>query len=102
LRQGLRRRERNYRCKAGEIDLIMSQGDTLVFIEVRLRRNTRFASASESVDLRKQQKLIRAAQHYLMQHRLTDQVACRFDVVAFNHGLDPETITWLPNAFGTH
>jgi putative endonuclease len=99
-RQGLQRRERNYRCKAGEIDLIMSQGEILVFVEVRLRSNARFASAVESVDARKQQKLLRAAQSYLLQRRLTDKVQCRFDVVAFNRGLDPEGIAWLPNAFG--
>lgn len=98
--QGLQPRQRNYRCKTGEIDLIMTQGETLVFVEVRLRANTRFASAAESVDARKQQKLLRAAQHYLLQHRLTDKVQCRFDVIAFDRGLDPAGITWLPNAFG--
>ncbi|MDQ2075074.1 YraN family protein [Marinimicrobium sp. ABcell2] len=99
-RQGLQPRERNYRCKAGEIDLIMSQGETLIFVEVRLRSNARFASAAESVDARKQHKLLRAAQHYLLQRRLTDKVQCRFDVVAFDRGLKPDGITWLPNAFG--
>lgn len=98
--QGLRPRARNYRCKAGEIDLIMTQDETLVFVEVRLRRNNRFASAAETVDGRKQQKLLRAAQHYLLQHRLTERVACRFDIIAFNRGLDVEAVTWLPNAFG--
>jgi len=98
--QGLQPRQHNYRCKAGEIDLIMTQGEILVFVEVRLRTNARFASAAESVDARKQQKLLRAAQHYLLQHRLTDKVQCRFDVIAFNRGLDPTSITWLPNAFG--
>lgn len=99
--QGLAPRERNYRCKAGEIDLIMTDGDSLVFVEVRLRRHNGFASAAETVDFRKQQKLIRAAQHYLQRTGLTDQVACRFDVVA----LDPRRstgapITWLKDAFG--
>lgn len=98
--QGLLPRTRNYRCKAGEIDLIMTQGETLVFVEVRLRRNSRFASAAESVDARKQQKLLRAAQLYLLQHRLTERVACRFDIIAFNRGLDVAAIDWLPNAFG--
>lgn len=98
--QGLEPRARNYRCKAGEIDLIMTQGQTLVFVEVRLRRNSHFASAAESVDSRKQQKLLRAAQLYLLQHRLTERVVCRFDIIAFNRGLDVDAITWLPNAFG--
>jgi putative endonuclease len=98
--QGLTVRDRNYRCKAGEIDLVMADGNALVFVEVRLRRHNGFASAAETVDFRKQQKLIRAAQHYLQRTGLTDRVACRFDVVAF----DPRRaagapITWLKDAF---
>ena len=98
--QGLTVRDRNYRCKAGEIDLVMADGNALVFVEVRLRRHKGFASAAETVDFRKQQKLIRAAQHYLQRTGLTDRVACRFDVVAF----DPRRaagapITWLKDAF---
>lgn len=99
--RGLKPRTRNYRCKAGEIDLIMGAGETLVFVEVRLRRNARFAGAAESVDARKQRKLIRAAQHYLLRHGLTDKVVCRFDIVAFDRGLDSSGITWFQNAFGT-
>ncbi|WP_347330818.1 YraN family protein [Marinimicrobium locisalis] len=100
--RGLRTRQRNYRCKAGEIDLVMSEADTLVFVEVRLRRSTRFASAAETVDYRKQQKLIRAAQHYLQRTGLTDRVACRFDVVAFDpKRVDQETVNWVQNAFST-
>ncbi len=100
IEQGLIPRDRNYRCKAGEIDLIMADGNSLVFVEVRLRRHSGFASAAETVDFRKQQKLIRAAQHYLQRTGLTDRVACRFDVVAF----DPRRstgapITWLKDAF---
>lgn len=98
--RGLLTRQRNYRCKAGEIDLVMSEDDTLVFVEVRLRRHTRFASAAETVDYRKQQKLIRAAQHYLQRTGLTDRVACRFDVIAFDpRRVDQETVSWVQNAF---
>lgn len=94
---GLITRERNFRCKAGEIDLIMQAGDLLVFVEVRLRNNPFFSSASESVTWRKQQKIIRAARFYLLQHRLLDKMGCRFDVVAFNRPTgDPE---WITNAF---
>lgn len=99
--QGLQTRARNYRCKVGEIDLIMQHGDTLVFVEVRLRNNPRFSQAAESVTWRKQQKIIRAAQVYLMQTRLTDSVICRFDVVALattNSGAEPD---WIQNAFGS-
>lgn len=99
--QGLTPRARNYRCKAGEIDLVMMDGETLVFVEVRLRSNRRFAPAAETVDWRKQQKLIRAAQHFLQRHGLTDKVACRFDVLAIDSNAQGNPITWLRDAFGT-
>ncbi|MGD8175512.1 YraN family protein [Marinimicrobium sp. ARAG 43.8] len=100
-RQGLTLRERNYRCKLGEIDLIMADRDTLVFVEVRLRTHHAFASAAESVDYRKQQKLLRAARHYLLRTGLTDKVNGRFDVVAINPRSDNgESIIWLKDAFG--
>lgn len=102
LRQGLITRAKNYRVKQGEIDLIMMHGDTLVFVEVRLRTNPYFTSAAETVDYRKQQKMIKTAQQFLQQHRLTDKVACRFDVIAIdNKPNDPSAIQWIKNAFGT-
>lgn len=82
LKQGLKLVMRNYRCKAGEIDLIMRDREHLVFVEVRYRKSGRFGSASETVDSRKQQKLIRAAQHYLQTQVRRQLPACRFDVVA--------------------
>ncbi len=94
--QGLVIRAKNYRCKAGEIDLIMQQGDTLVFIEVRLRSHRQFANAAESVTLSKQRKIIKTAQFYLQQHQLTDKINCRFDVIAFGDNSAPE---WIKNAF---
>jgi putative endonuclease len=97
--QGLRTLCKNYRCKLGEIDLIMMQGDTLVFVEVRLRSNSRFSSAAESVTGRKQQKIIRAAQVYLQQTQLTEQISCRFDVVALTRNEANAIPEWIPNAF---
>lgn len=97
--QGLTIKARNYRCKAGEIDLIMNEGNTLVFVEVRLRSNRNFAGAAETVDWRKQQKLVRAAQHYLQRHGLTDAVACRFDVIAFDPNRIDGQVSWLRDAF---
>lgn len=95
-RQGLVTLERNYRCRHGEVDLIMRHGESLVFVEVRLRCNARFGGALASVDFRKQQRLTRAAQHYL-QHRPWHG-PCRFDVVA----LDAKGVTdWIRDAFGT-
>lgn len=98
--QGLVTRWRNYRCKAGEIDLIMAEGPTLVFVEVRLRSQRGFALAAETVDWRKQQKLVRAAQHFLQRQGLTEAVACRFDVVAFDPNRAEDQPNWLRDAFG--
>lgn len=89
-------RAKNYRCKTGEIDLIMQQGETLVFIEVRLRSHRQFANAAESVTFAKQRKIIKTAQFYLQQHQLTDKINCRFDVIAFGEDTVPE---WIKNAF---
>jgi len=98
LSQGLRSVCRNFRCKLGEIDLIMQDQQTLVFVEVRLRSNQRFAQAAESVTWRKQQKILRAAQFYLQQSRMTDRCPCRFDVICLSHQqAQPE---WIRNAFG--
>lgn len=90
--------ERNYRCAAGEIDLIMRDDATLVFVEVRLRSNRYFAQAAETVNYRKQAKITRAAQYFLLTRRLTDKMPCRFDVVALDN-MNSESIEWIPNAF---
>lgn len=92
-KQGLRLVERNYRCRMGEIDLIMNDGATRVFVEVRLRQHRGFGGAAESITSRKQGRLIRAAQHYLQQ--LPRQPACRFDAVL----LDGYKIEWIKDAF---
>jgi putative endonuclease len=101
--KGLKLIERNYRCRAGEIDLVMGDAMTLVFIEVRFRKHCKYGSASESVDRRKQQKLIKAAQHYLLAKYPNNEPACRFDVVAITGNQTPKSsqnpIEWLPNAF---
>ncbi|WP_456407460.1 YraN family protein [Thiolapillus sp.] len=91
--QGLVLNEQNYRCKQGEIDLIMRDGETLVFIEVRYRGHSGFGSAVDSVTPAKQQKLLRTAEHYLQRLRHTP--ACRFDII----GIDREhRIQWIRNA----
>ncbi|RYY74141.1 MAG: YraN family protein [Gammaproteobacteria bacterium] len=97
--QGLVIVAKNYRCKSGEIDLIMQHADTLVFVEVRLRTHQAFAGAAESVTIRKQQKIIKTAQYYLQQYQLTDKANCRFDVVAFGENGTPE---WIKNAFSAY
>lgn len=96
--RGLKSCAKNYRCRLGEIDLIMRDGETLAFIEVRLRNNPRFEHAAESVNRRKQQKIIRTAQHYLLQNQLMDKIPCRFDVVAIS-GTNDTDIEWISDAF---
>lgn len=95
--QGLVCETRNYRCRGGEIDLVMRAGKadaaTLVFVEVRVRKNAQHGSAAESVDRHKQRRLIVAAKHFLLTQ--TPLPACRFDVVA----LDGGQIEWIKNAF---
>ncbi|HEY4071608.1 MAG TPA: YraN family protein [Herbaspirillum sp.] len=93
LRQGLQLRTRNFRCKGGEIDLIMNERETLVFIEVRKRSSMRYGGAAASVTPAKQARLIRAAHLYLLRYRAMPP--CRFDVVAF----EQDNMSWLKNAF---
>nr|WP_324258085.1 YraN family protein [Cellvibrio fontiphilus] len=108
IQQGLITRLRNYRCKLGEIDLIMldktphasASENTLVFVEVRLRTNKRFAPALETVDYRKQQKIIKTAMRFLQEQKLYDKVRCRFDVIALDQTGTAPAIQWVKNAFG--
>lgn len=92
--QGLQHRDSNYRCRHGEIDLIMQDGDTLVFVEVRFRRNPRFGGAAASIDRNKIRKIIKTGLHYLQQQKL--DMACRFDVVAIDGDAAPK---WIQRAF---
>lgn len=94
--RGLSLVERNYHCRGGEIDLVMRDGEHLVFVEVRFRRRGRFGAAAETVDFRKQRKLATAASHYLMS-RGADR-PCRFDVVSLD---DRGGLDWLRDAFQT-
>jgi putative endonuclease len=78
----------------GEIDLILEDRGTLVFVEVRLRGNANFGGAAASITAHKQNKLVRAAQHYLQ--RQPTQPPCRFDAVL----LDGGKMEWIRDAFG--
>ena len=97
--QGLKFIAANQTFKCGELDLVMADGDTIVFVEVRQRKSNRFGSAVESIDYRKQQKWLNAANMWLFTKRKQslDTAKCRFDVVAFE-GDNPHL--WLQNFFG--
>jgi len=90
----LRLLERNYRCRRGEIDLVMREADTLVFVEVRFRSSGSFGTPAETVDIHKQRRLAATAAHFLQHH--PTNLPCRFDVIAVsatNH------IDWIRSAF---
>lgn len=97
--QGLKLIERNYFCPRGEIDLIMKDANTTIFVEVRYRRNIRFGSGAESVDWRKQEKLLATAAHYLQSHPKAAKGACRFDVVSLTEQDHQPKIEWINDAF---
>lgn len=87
----------NYRL--GELDLVMLDRDTLVFIEVRYRRDDRFGGGAASVDFRKQRKLVRAAQLFLQRHPRYADGPCRFDVVEAEGDPAAPQLNWLRDAF---
>ena len=100
LAKGLEPIEENFRCRMGEIDLIMLEGDCLVFIEVRYRRHSRFATAAESVDGMKQRKLIRTAAAYLANNPQYHALPVRFDVIAIEDIDTPRAhYEWIKGAF---
>jgi putative endonuclease len=110
-KQKLKLVARNYSCRYGEIDLIMRDKTSLVFIEVRYRQNSYFGSGLETINLTKQNKVIKTAEYYLLTHHLSEKVACRFDVVGVkSNALDLQRavsisklsraqVEWIKNAF---
>lgn len=100
--QGLRTLTTNFRCRAGEIDLVMMDRETLVFVEVRRRRTSRFGRAVETIDPRKRKKLSVAAAFFLQTHPHLANRGCRFDVIAYDtQASDTKTLHWIHNAFDT-
>ena len=95
--RGLTIVQRNYRCRGGEIDLIARDGEVLVFVEVRLRRNRAFGTAAESITAAKRRRLRLAARHYLA--RLGREPPCRFDAMLLD-ALETENIEWLRGVEG--
>ena len=97
--QGLALAERNYRSPFGEIDLVMQERDTLVFVEVRYRSSDDFGTPAETVDARKQARLRATAEHYLQNTPRASKKACRFDIVAITGNGKDDNFRWLRNVF---
>ncbi len=96
--QGLELYNRNYHCRRGEIDLIMGDNATLVFIEVRYRSSSRFGSGAETVGPRKQARIIATAAHYLQEYPKQARRPARFDVIFMQSA---DAIQWVKDAFQT-
>lgn len=92
----------NWRCRRGELDLVMLDTDTVVFVEVRYRHHRAWGGAAESVDARKREKLTQAASTFLQQESRWNKHPCRFDVVAINADKTTQLqLDWIKNAFDT-
>lgn len=97
--RGLQLIERNARFSVGEIDLILRDGNTLVFVEVRQRKSNAFGGAAQSIDNRKMKKCALAAQCWLKMHPQFNNASCRFDAVLLTGSDNDWQIQWLENAF---
>ncbi|UJP05974.1 MAG: YraN family protein [Nitrosomonas sp.] len=87
----------NYHSRYGEIDLIMRDGATLVFVEVRMRTGDQFGGAAASITVAKRAKLLQTARHYLSG--LSSEPPCRFDALLIS-GINGQVVEWIQNAFG--
>lgn len=98
-RHGLKVICRNFHSARGELDAVMEDGDTIVFVEVRYRRQTRYGSGAESVNRTKQAKLISTALYYLQKHPKYSNRPTRFDVVSITQQPQQAEIDWIKDAF---
>ncbi len=100
IKQGLLPINKNYRCRQGEVDLIMREGDTFVFVEVKYRKSTRFGGAIAAISATKQKKVKHCVTFYLQQAGLNEyNTPCRIDVIALEGDINQPVVTWLKNAF---
>ena len=100
-RQGLRLLHANFACKVGEVDLVMLDQATLVFIEVRLRSASRFGNAASTINRIKQLKIRKTADFYLQNHREHSHRICRFDAITIdNYDTNGQnSLKWIKSAF---
>lgn len=100
-RRGLKAVAQNFNCRSGEVDLIGIDDDTLAFIEVRYRGDGTRGSAAESIDRRKQQKIITAARYFLHNNARYNNMPCRFDAVLSDHrdSAGQYVFEWCKHAF---
>lgn len=98
-RHGLSPVAANANYRGGELDLVMRDGDALVFVEVRYRKSAAFGGAAASVDANKRRKLVLAAELFLTAHREFARLSCRFDVVAAHGDVESPDFDWLRDAF---
>ena len=97
---GLALLDRNYRTPHGDIDLIMKDGDTTVFIEVRSRTRQSFMETLETIDRNKWMRIIQSSEYYLQRQVSNyNEVKCRFDVVTLNGPLETARLEWIKDAF---
>ena len=99
VKQGLSRVARNYRCRGGEIDLIMRERDTLAFIEVRYRASGSLVAPFETITAAKQRRIVRTAMVFLQAHPEFAARPCRFDAIAIDGQQDALRIDWIKDAF---
>ena len=97
--RGYRLVQKNFRCKTGEIDLIMQKGEMLIFAEVRSKTSSRYGEPLETVNKAKQDKIKKAAAYYLYTHPKQADCYCRFDVLSVLWINSTPQITWIEDAF---
>lgn len=95
LSKGYQVLEMNFRCRMGEVDIVARDGQYLCFVEVKYRTGKQTGSPEQAVDTRKQNRICRVADFYMLQHKMGYGTAVRFDVVA----ITPENMTLYKNAF---
>ena len=99
LRAGLVEVAANANYRVGELDLVMLDGDTLVFVEVRYRRSGEYGGGAASIDRGKRRKLVRAAEVFLLRNPRFADAPCRFDVVEASGDPEAPELNWMRDAF---